>query len=85
MLELLGGPLRLAVCLKLGGQGVAQVDEKLDVECGVDEPGGGQGPGGPVCCGVVLGQAQSQSLLDDGAQSHVLAAQEPGGQLSVEQ
>ena len=85
MLELLGGPLVLAGCFELGGQGVAQVDEQLDVEGGIGEPGGGQRPGGPVRCRVVLGQAQAQGLLDDGAQSDVLSPQEAGCQLGVEQ
>ena len=85
MLELLSRPLGLTGCLELNGQGVAQVDEELDVEGGVDEPGGGQGPGGPVCCRVVLGQAKAQGLLDDGAEPDVLTAQEAGGQLGVEQ
>ena len=85
MLELLGGPLVLAGCFELGGQGVAQVDEQLDVEGGVGEPGGGQGPGGPVRGRVVLGQTQAQGLLDDGAEPDVLSAQEAGCQLGVEQ
>ena len=85
MLELLGGPLVLAGCFELGGQGVAQVDEQLDVEGGIGEPGGGQRPGGPVRCRVVLGQAQAQGLLDDGAEPDVLSAQEAGCQLGVEQ
>ena len=84
MLELLGGPLVLAGCVELGGQGIAQVDEQLDVEGGVGEPGGGQGTGGPVRGRVVLGQAQAQGLLNDGAEPHVLPAQEAGRQLGVE-
>jgi hypothetical protein len=34
---------------------------------------------------MVLGQAQPQGLLDDSSQPDVLASQEPGGQLGVEQ
>ncbi len=43
--ELLVGELGLAVSLEDLAERLAQVDEQLDVECGVDEPGLGEWTG----------------------------------------
>ncbi len=66
--ELLAGPLALALGLQVGGDRVAQLDEDLDVERGVAQPGLGQGPGRPVDGGVLLGQRQPEVVLDGGAE-----------------
>ncbi len=54
VLELLVGPLGLAAVLELAADHVAQLDEHLDVEGGVLQPGPGQRTPGPVHRRVLL-------------------------------
>ena len=81
--ELLQGPVELALPLELRGEHVAQLDEHLDVERGVAQPGLGQRPGRPVDGRVLLGQAEPEELLDDGGEPDPLAARRAGPPSSV--
>src|SRR3712207_6949874 len=54
--------------LEDGGQRVAQVDEHLDVQRGVDQPLLGQRAGAPVGGRVALLQRVPQQRLHDGAE-----------------
>jgi MFS family permease len=77
-------PVELALLAQLGLERVAQLDEHLHVERGVDEPGLRQRPGGPVGRRVALLQPQAQHVLDHGAEADALEAGEAPGQLGVE-
>ncbi len=82
--ELLLGPVALALLVELVGQRVPQLDEHLDVQRGVAQPRLGEGTGRPVGGGVALLQRQPQHLLDDRAEPDPGVAQQPAGQLGVE-
>ena len=83
--ELLPRPLGLALLDQDGVQRVAQLDQHLDVQRGVPQPGRGQRTGGPVGGSVPLLQGQPEHLLDQRAQPDPRVAGEPAGQLGVEQ
>ena len=83
--ELLGRPRRLALPVQLGGERVAQVDQQLDVQRRVGEPGLRQRPGGPVGRRVVLLQRVAEQLLGQRGQADPLEAGQPRGELGVEQ
>ncbi len=83
--ELLAGPLQLALPVQLLLQRVAQVDEQLDVQRRVPQPGLGQRPGGPVDRGVSLLQDETEHALDHRAEADPGEPGEPPGQLGVEQ
>ena len=83
--ELLARPLVLAGLHQLGGEHVAQLDEDLDVESGVLQPRSGQRPGRPVGCGVLLLHRVAQQGLDQRGQADPRVAQQPPGELGVEQ
>ncbi|CAO0826031.1 hypothetical protein SMICM17S_03345 [Streptomyces microflavus] len=83
--ELLPGPLQLALLLQLLLQRVAQVDQELHVERGVAQPGLGQRAGGPVHGGVPLLQGVTEDALDHGAEADAREAREASGQLGVEE
>jgi len=85
VVELLARPLGLARLLQLGGQAVAQLDEHLDVQRGVLEPGGGQRARGPVGGRVLLLHPEAQQGLDQGREPDARVAEEPSGELGVEQ
>ena len=62
-------PLHLALGGQVGGHGVADLHQHLDVEGGVAQPRLGQRAGGPVDGGVLLGQAEAEVVLDDGGEA----------------
>ena len=64
--ELLPGPVVLAGLDQLGGEHVAQLDQHLDVERGVLEPGPRQRPGRPVDRGVLLGEPAGRAASRPG-------------------
>ena len=84
-LELLTGPLRLALPLEVGGQQVAHRHEQLDVEGRVDEPVGGQGTVRPVRRAVALAQPDPEQPLGERPEADARVAREPPGELGVEQ
>ena len=83
-LELLPGPVALALLLEDRGQRVAEVDEHLDVERGVDQPLLRQRPGAPVGGRVPLLQREAEQRLHDGAEPDPRQPGQPGGELGVE-
>ena len=83
--ELLLRPLRLPGRLETLLQHVPHLHQHLDVQRRVDEPALRQRPLRPVRGRVLLRQAQAEGVLDDGAEPHPLHAQQPGGELGVEQ
>ena len=85
VVELLAGPVGLAGLDQLGGQRVPQLDEHLDVEGGVLQPRRGQRPRRPVDGRVLLGQPVAQQRLDQRRQPDPRVAEQPPGQLGVEQ
>ena len=84
-LELLRRPLALAGLLELGGDEVAELDEHLDVERGVDQPRLGQRPGRPVGGRVLLGQAAAEVVLDQRGEADARQVEQAAGELGVEQ
>ena len=84
-LELLACPLGLAGRLELVGQQLPQLDEHLDVERGVQQPGSGQRPGRPVGGGVLLLHPVAEQGLDQRGQPDARVAEQPSGQLGVEE
>ena len=85
VLELLAGPLGLAGLLELAAERLPQLDQRLDVERGVLQPRLGQRPGGPVDGRVLLAQAAADDRLDQGGQADPRVAEQPTGELGVEQ
>ena len=75
----------LPASTQLGGQHVAQLDEHLDVEGGVLQPRLRQRPGRPVGGGVLLGHPVAEQGLDERGQPDARVAEQPPGQLGVEQ
>ena len=84
-LELLGGPLALAGLDQVGVDQVAQLDQHLDVEGGVDEPRIGQRTGRPVGGGELLGQAEPEVVLDERGEADAREVEQSPGELGVEQ
>ena len=82
--ELLGGELGLALLDELGGQHVADVDEVLDIERGVFQPGLGKGARRPVGRRVRLRERDAECVLDDRAEADALVPEQARGQLGVE-
>ena len=74
-------PTRRSCC----GDHVAQLDEHLDVERGVLQPGLGQRPRRPVDRGVLLAHRRAEDDLDQGGQADPRVAEQPGRQLGVEE
>ncbi len=64
---------------------VAQLDEHLDVQCGVDQPVVRQRTGGPVGGAVPLAQVQPEHLLHERPEADPGQAGQPARQLGVEQ
>jgi hypothetical protein len=83
--ELLARPLALAGRLELRLEHVAQLDQHLDVEGGVLQPRLGQWPGRPVDRRVLLLHPEAEQGLDEGRQPDPWIAEQPAGQLGVEQ
>ena len=84
-MELLPGPVQLALPVQLLLQGVAQVDEEFDVQGRVAQPGLGQRPGRPVDGGVALLQDEPEDVLHHRAEADAREAGEPPGEFGVEQ
>ena len=84
-LELLQRPLQLALLGEQVGEHVAQLDQHLDVERGVDQPVLGQRAARPVGGAVPLLQRQPEQLLDQRAEPDPGQPGQPAGQLGVEQ
>ena len=84
-LELLAGPLQLALLGQQLREDVAQLHQHLDVQRGVDEPVVGQRAARPVGGAVALLQREPEQLLDQRAQPDAGEPGEPPGQLGVEQ
>ena len=85
VLELLGGPSDLALRGELGGDGVTEVDEHLDVEGGIQQPRLGQRPHRPVDGGVLLGQLEAEVVLDHRAEPDAGQPGETPAELGVEE
>ncbi len=85
VLELLARPLGLAGLLELAHHHLTQLDQHLDVEGGVLQPRLGQRAPGPVDRGVLLAQRLAERRLDQRGQPHPGVAQQPAGELGVEQ
>ncbi len=83
--ELLLRPSELALGGQLVVEHVAQLDEHLDVERGVAQPVLGERPVGPVGRRVALLQAEPEDVLHHRAEADALVAEQPPGQLGVEQ
>ena len=83
--ELLLGVFQFAVRLEQLDQFFAQFGEDLHVQGGVAQPRLGEGPGGPVSGGMLLGEAESQQLFDDGGQPDARQAGKPRSQFGVEE
>jgi hypothetical protein len=69
-LELLVRPRELAGTLEAFDHRLAQLQQRLDIECGVLEPRSGQRPGRPVDRRVLLGQGEAQQAVDQRGESH---------------
>ena len=83
--ELLPGPVQLALPVQLLLQRVAQVDEQFHVQRRVAQPGFGQRAGRPVDRRVALLQDEAEDALDHRAEAHPGEPGEPSGQLGVEE
>ena len=64
---------------------VAQLDQQLDVQRRVGQPFRRQRPGRPVRRRMLLQQPDAEQLLEHGAQGDPRIAEQPAGQLGVEQ
>ena len=84
-LELLEGPVELALLGQQTGQHVTQLDQHLDVEGGVHQPVLRQRPPRPVRGAVPLLQPQAEQLLDQRTETDPRQPGQPAGQLGVEQ
>jgi hypothetical protein len=78
------GPLQLALAGEVGLEGVPELEQHLDVERGVDQPGFRERPGRPVRSAVALLEPVAQDVLDHGAEADPLEPREPPGELGVE-
>ena len=78
-------PLELALLVEQPGEDVAQLDQHLDVQRGVDEPVLGEGTARPVGRAVPLLQREPEQLLHHRAEPDPRQPGEPPGQLGVEQ
>jgi hypothetical protein len=84
-LELLAGPLRLALLGQLGRESVTEVGQHLHIEGGVAEQFLAERAGRPVGGRVTLFQVEAEHLLDQRAEGHPRVAEQPAGQLGIEE
>ena len=84
-LELLPRPLVLAGLDQLCGQRLPELHEHLDVERGVLQPRLRQRPPRPVDGRVLLLHPAAEHRLDQGGQADAWVAEQPPGQLGVEE
>ena len=82
-LEFLSGPIGFALLGQQCVDGCAQLDQHLDIECGVVQPRIGQRTLGPVGRTVAFGQAQTQEPLHHGRQVDPFQTGQPPGQFGV--
>ena len=82
--ELLLRPGDLARGDEVRGQHVVQIDEHLDIECGIAQPVIGKRSLRPVRGAVALGQVQSEFALDERAETDAFAPEQASGELGVE-
>ena len=75
----------LPALLQLGGQQVAQLEQQLDIQGCVGQPLRGQRPGRPVRRRVLLQQPDAEQLLEHRAERDPGIAEQPAGELGVEQ
>jgi hypothetical protein len=78
-------PRRAAALVEPGRQPLVQLDEVGHVGCGVGELGVGEGSSEPVGEAVGLGQRHSELPLEEGGERRARVAEEPGGQLGVDE
>ena len=83
-LELLRGELGLAGLDEALAESFAHVDEELDVERGVLQPGLGERAGRPVGRRVLLRELDVEQLLDDRGEADARHPEQSGGELGVE-
>ena len=83
VLEFLCGPTGLVLLCQDVGDGVPQLDEHLDVEGGVVQPGVRQWALGPVGRPCPGGEAKAEQALDHGGEVHPLETGQPPGQFRV--
>src|SRR5213078_2929865 len=83
--ELLPGPLELALPVQLLLQRVAQIHEELDVQRRVPQPRLGQRAGRPVDGGVALFEYEAENAFDHGAEADPGEPGEASRELGVEQ
>ena len=69
---------------QLGLEGIAQLQQHLDVQGRVDQPVLRERAGRPIGGGVALLEPQAEDFLDHGAQTDPLEASQPPGKLGVE-
>jgi len=84
-LELLAGPFGLPGGVEVCREPFAQDHEEFDVERRVAKPVQGEGAGGPVDRGVLLGQPEAQFLGHDGGQAHPFPSEQPPGEFGIEE
>jgi hypothetical protein len=82
--ELLLGPFELALLHELRVNGVAQVDEHLDVQGGVAQPGLRERTGRPVGGRVALLERQAEDLFDERPETDPGVTRQAGAELGVE-
>ena len=68
----------------MGGEHGGQVEQIVDIQCGVDQPGFGQRPARPVVRRVCLPQLDAQLGLEEGAEGGSRLGEKPCGQFGVE-
>ena len=83
--ELLASPFGLALVGEFSRERVAQLDQHLDVQCGVAQHFLPQRADRPVRRGMAFLQVEAEHLLDQCAEGDPRVAEQPPGQLGVEQ
>ena len=68
-----------------GGQGVGKLHQKLDVQCGVIKPLGGQGPRRPVLPAVALRQCDAEEPFGHGRKVDFRQPQQAAGDFGVDE
>jgi hypothetical protein len=84
-LEFLPGPLHLALGDQLRREGVPQLDQDLDVEGRIAQQVIAQRPDRPVVGRMAFLQVEPEDLFHQRAESDPRVAEQPPGQLGVEE
>src|SRR5439155_5196624 len=78
-------PGTFAGAIKLGNQHLAEFDQQLDIERGINQPVMWQRSGRPIGGRMALLQGDSEELLEHGAERYPLRAQQSADELAIEQ